>query len=294
MQVRCWCWCWCRCDCGCGRGWKWLLRCPDWKGQLSPKLQLQELPPSSVHAGPLWKLSLHPPGAPKHPGVCCVRYDANLRQHDRARALTLKDCPISWTDVAFVPCTFTPYSNRTRKPASFGIGQRIPRWSSSQWVPALWSAGDPRIGRHLTGPRPVPWKVYCCSSVRGRLAGWQEGRGALGAQPGLDMKPEREHAKLPTSRSGILPSTTCYAAIPPPSKLSPDVDTFNPKRTPPALAICTRCASHPITPQDRGVTILTWLDASTRSVSSPQSLCGNLQHAQLRCLHLYGTPKVYL
>lgn len=120
-------------------------------------------------------------------------------------------------------------------------------------------------------------------------AGWQEGRGPWELTRDSIMKPEGGAREVPTSQPGILPSSICYAAIPPPSKLSPDADTLNPKRTPPALGSAQKCTAHPITPLKRGVTVLTWLDASTRIVSSSQSLYGDLQHDLLRCLQANDT-----
>lgn len=46
--------------------------------------ELQELPPfSCILAPPLEALPLFRPEAPEAPGACGVRYDSNLRQHDR-------------------------------------------------------------------------------------------------------------------------------------------------------------------------------------------------------------------
>lgn len=130
---------------------------------------------------------------------------------------------------------------------------------------------------------------------RGPIAGWQEGRGTLGVLTRNPiMKPEEGARRAPAASQGscrknhLLPAQQYHLRLNFPQK----TDSFNPKQTPPALGICI---AHPITPQKRGVTVLTWLDVSTRVVSSSQSLCGNLQHDLLLvCLRASDTGKVYL
>lgn len=115
---------------------------------------------------------------------------------------------------------------------------------------------------------------------RGPIAGWQEARGTLGVLTRNSiMKPEKGARRAPAEYHLRL-------------NFPQKTDSFNPKQTPPASGICI---AHPITPQKRGVTVLTWLDVSTRVVSSSQSLCGNLQHDRLLvCLRAPDTGKVYL
>lgn len=130
---------------------------------------------------------------------------------------------------------------------------------------------------------------------RGPIAGWQEGRGTLGVRTRNSiLKPEEGARRAPAAGQGSRhnnPPATC-AAIPPPPKLSPEKRLVQPKTDATCLGICI---AHPITPQKRGVTVLTWLDVSTRVVSSSQSLCGNLQHDRLLvCLRASDTGKVYL
>lgn len=107
------------------------------------------------HAGspPLEALHLLPPEALEAPVACSVRYDANSRQHDRARALTFERFSRQLGSCCFVLCILTV----------FGQGNRSHRDRPTEtslelltMVPAFWAAGDPRIGRYLTGPRPVP------------------------------------------------------------------------------------------------------------------------------------------
>lgn len=80
---------------------------------------------------------------------------------------------------------------------------------------------------------------------RGATCGIARGAGG----PGLltwdsIMKPESEAHQAPTVSQGSFRQPSCCAAIPPPSKLSPQDDTLNLKQTPPALEICTQDAQH--------------------------------------------------
>lgn len=60
---------------------------------------------------------------------------------------------VSWICAASVLCIFTALGqwNRYHRDRPTGTSLQLLRM-----VPALWAAGDPRIGRYLTGPRPVP------------------------------------------------------------------------------------------------------------------------------------------
>lgn len=208
-----------------------------------------------------------------------------------------RDCPRQLDSSCIVPWVFP----------EFGQGNRSRRGRpTATMLAVLTFANGPGslVGRRSQdrqapdGPETRTLRAYLGTVApvrRGPIAGWQEGRGTLGLLTRNSiMKPEKGARRAPAAGQGschknhLLLAQQYHLRLKFPQKS----DTFNPKQTPPALGICI---AHPITPQKRGVTVLTWLDVSTRVVSSSQSLCGNLQHDRLlMCLRPSDTGKVYL
>lgn len=115
-------------------------------------LQYRSSKSSNLTLGrPFWKLSY------------CFRLElASLWHHGMNMSVSFERLPQQLDLFLFV--LFSQYSNKETGLIEINLTRHlgVRRWVSSQLVPAFWSAGDPRIGRHgqspkqLTGPRPVP------------------------------------------------------------------------------------------------------------------------------------------
>lgn len=154
------------------------------RGRCPRKLQLQELLPFFNAGRPhLEALPLLPPGALEAPDACSVRYDANLRPHDGACALTPRTWPRQLDSPCFVLCIST----------AFGQGKSASSGSAHGHLAGAAHNGPGFLGGRRSQDRQVPdgpetRTLNTVAPVRrgGHLRDGKRGGGPWATHPGLD------------------------------------------------------------------------------------------------------------